>query len=39
MMEMEKKILEHALTSWDTLPAPGGHFASQIQKEVKQTFR
>ena len=27
-------ILEHAITSWESLPAAGKNFASQVQKEV-----
>ena len=35
MIEMEKRILEQAIISWDTLPAAGNHFAPLIQKEVR----
>lgn len=34
MMEMEMKILECAISSWESLPAAGSTFASQVQKEA-----
>lgn len=34
MIEMERKILEQATISWETLPTAGAHFAPQVQKEV-----
>ncbi|XP_067931806.1 uncharacterized protein [Watersipora subatra] len=34
MLDMEMKIIEQAITSWESLPAAGSSFASQVQKEL-----
>lgn len=37
MIEMERKVLEIAITRWETMPTAGDGYAPQVQKEVCQT--